>query len=228
MFLSRASLEFKVARGFNALYLTHQLVADLFGDREDRGYLYRVMKPIPGGAQVLVLSVEAPNPTSRPRQWGWVRGVETRAYDITLRSDQVVDYEVRINATQVFTADSGHKKRLDVWDAQFAADPSTPLSPHDVYRAYLQRKLADSSDVLAGRVVGRGERTASRIGQKPIRFVATDVIGVLRIRDPARFMEHLTAGVGRVRAFGCGLLCLSAPGTVLPRRYGTLVPESAT
>ena len=59
-------------RGATKEYLVHQLVADLFSDQPGRGYLYRLTQDRPGGAEVLVLSSEAPREAvDRPvRNWG--------------------------------------------------------------------------------------------------------------------------------------------------------------
>jgi CRISPR-associated protein Cas6/Cse3/CasE subtype I-E len=43
---------------------------------------------------------------------------------------------------------------------------------------------------------------------KTARVVGADATGVLVIEDRARFAAHLQAGIGRNRAFGCGLIWL--------------------
>jgi CRISPR system Cascade subunit CasE len=220
-------MDFRVSRGFNALYLTHQLVADMFGDRADRGYLFRVVGGTGTTARVLVLSMSPPLAAVPPRPWGTVSRVETRPYDVPFRTGQVVDFEVRLNATRVVTDGSGQKKRVDVWDAEFATRPSTDKSPSDLYTAYMSRQMVGAAELLAARIVGRGQRVASRPGKGSIRFMATDCIGSLRIETPSEFISVLSRGVGRARAFGCGLLCLSRSGAVLPRRYPDTLVEAA-
>lgn len=220
LFLSRAHFDLRVSRGFTAGYTLHQLVADLFGDREDRGYLFRTMTESPRDARVLILSDDPPNDDIPERDWGDIRRVETKEYDVPFREDQLLDYEVRINATRVVTQPSGRKKRVDVWDAVFAEDRETELTPHDVYAEYLGRRLKDAAELEHCRVVGRGDKRLGRPGRQAIRFVATDLIGTLRVLDPAAFRRTMFQGVGRSKAFGCGLLCLSLPGSILPRRYG--------
>jgi CRISPR system Cascade subunit CasE len=225
--LSRALLRLRPARGWTAEYLTHQLVADLFGDRADRGYLYRVTTERPGGVEVLVLSDRAPlSPEGLPiRDWGAALDVQSKPFAPALTGGQALDFEIRLNATQVVTDPAtGRKRRTDAWEAVWQADKQTPRTPHDVYGEYLQRKLEDVAEVQSARVVERGEVRARRGDRREaIRFVAANVIGTLTVLDSTRFLEIVAAGIGRSKAFGCGLLCLSAPGTVLARRY----PEHA-
>jgi hypothetical protein len=39
-------------------------------------------------------------------------------------------------------------------------------------------------------------------------------------------VDTVVAGIGRSKAFGCGLLCVSAPGTMLTRRFPPRAAES--
>lgn len=231
--LSQATL--RISRGggeaerrSTAPYLIHQAVADMFGDRDDRGYLYRVTADDPGSAQVLVLSnapplalAEISSPALRRAQ-----RIESKPFDPELARYQLLDFEIRINATQVVTQPNGKKQRTDVWEAVWKADKQTPRTPHEVYGEYLQRKLEGIAELLPdadgalARVTERGEVQARRGDRNDVpRFVATNLIGTLRVTHPERFLETIGHGIGRAKAFGCGLLCISRPGTVLARRY---------
>lgn len=224
--LSRVNLDIRPTRGASHEYLAHQLVADLFGDRDDRGYLYRITRESRDRREVqaLVLSRDEPLTGAPERPWGCVRTVESKPFVPVLRSGDLLDYEIRINATAVVTGSTGTKRRTDVWDAVFAADRNDPRTPHEVYAAYLKRKLAGVAEVLDGRITARGQVRARRPGERhPITFIATNLIGTLRVDDPEALVAAVGEGIGRSKAFGCGLLCLSRPGTVLPRRHS---PES--
>jgi CRISPR system Cascade subunit CasE len=213
-----------VVRGFNTTYVVHQLVADLFGDRVDRGYLYRVLSGTAKEVEVLILSGDPPTQESPLREWGEVLCVESREYDVKLAPGQTLDFELRFNATRVVTDAEGRKSRVDAWDAVFREDRETPRTPHDVYRDYLERRLGETATLLSANVVERCEQRAARRGRKAIRFVSTNLIGSLTVRDPAAFLGVIFDGIGRAKAFGQGLLCLSRPGTILPRRYGGDIP----
>ncbi|HET8656970.1 MAG TPA: type I-E CRISPR-associated protein Cas6/Cse3/CasE [Longimicrobiaceae bacterium] len=219
-------------RQSTAPYFVHQAVADLFGDRGDRGYLYRVTAEWPGGRDVLILSDARPldvSGVSSPNHRRATR-IESRVYDPHVSAGQLLDYEVRVNATQVRRGPDLDRKgkprqhRHDVWELVWQADKQTPCTPHDVYGEWMKRQLSDVAELLDTRVTERGEVQARRGDRASgARFVATNLIGTLRVTDPERFLEIVAQGIGREKAFGCGLLCLSRPGTVLARRY----PERA-
>ena len=228
--ISRASIVVRrgggeAERRTTAPYLIHQAVADLFGDRPDRGYLYRVTEERAGGADVLILSGNPPlavNCLASPSHRRAER-VESKPFAPQLSPGQWLDYEIRINATQVVTRPDGRKQRTDVWEAVWQADRNTPRTPHEVYGEYLTRKLAGAAAVRSARVTERGEVRARRGDRRDAaRFVATNLIGTLNVEDPEAFRVVLAAGIGRAKAFGCGLLCLSRPGTVLARRHAAI------
>jgi len=166
--LSRVILDVHPHRGASREYITHQLVADLLGDRDDRGYLYRVMRESRGGteAQVLVLSRGRPDPAPPPRPWGRVRSVEWKPFAPVIRPEAVLDYEIRINATTVVTKPSGAKCRTDVWDAVFAATAttrdrlmkSTPRTSSGSWKG--SRTSSTGGSPLVGRS-GSGDRATS-------------------------------------------------------------------
>lgn len=227
LIISRVELDILPFRGASQEYITHQLIADLFGDRDDRGYLYRVMKESRDRRAVtaLVLSHDPPGDDTPSRPWGSIRRVERKPFAPVLQPGAVLDYEIMLNATTVVTEPSGRKQRTDIWDAIFAADRNDPRTPHEVYAAYLQRKLEGVAEILDGRITARGQIRARRPGTRhPITFIAANLIGTLRVIDPAALVTTVGTGIGRSKSFGCGLLCLSRPGSVLPHRH-TAVPE---
>jgi len=222
MVLSRVELDVRPFRGASQEYITHQLIADLFGDRDDRGYLYRVMRESRDRRVVtaLVLSHDPPRDVTPYRPWGSIRRVERKPFAPVIQPGTLLDYEIRLNATTVVTEPSGRKRRTDIWDAVFAADRGDRRSPHEVYVAYMQRKLEGIAEIVDGRITARGQVRARRPDTRhPITFIAANLIGTLRVIDPAAFITTVGAGIGRSKSFGCGLLCLSRPGSVLPRRH---------
>jgi CRISPR system Cascade subunit CasE len=226
--LSQAVLRLKPARGWTAEYITHQLVADIFGDRTDRGYLYRTTRERPGGVEVLVLSPSQPLTMNElpVRDWGAVIDLRSKSFVPPISPGQRLDFEVRINATRVITEPNGKKRRADVWEAAWRADRNTPCTPHEIYREYVSRKLEGAALIHDVRATERGEVRAKRGDRgSAVRFVAANLIGTLSVVEPARFLELVAEGIGREKAFGCGLICLSAPGSVLARRYPGVAAE---
>ena len=197
-------------------YLVHQLVADLFPDRDERGYLYRVVHDSPGKVQTLILSTVPPlSQEDRPvRDWGSTISMESKHYAPQLATGQIVDYEVRINAT--ISVDG---RRTDVWDAVFAANRNDPRSPEEAYAAYLTGRLGGAARIRATHLTERGF-TSMRRGvrsERAVTFVSANLAGSLEVLDGKQLVDVITRGVGRAKAFGHGLMCLSSPGTVLPR-----------
>jgi CRISPR system Cascade subunit CasE len=240
--LSRALLRLKPARDWTAEYLTHQLVADLFGDREGRGYLYRVTRERPGGVEVLVLSDEPPLPAERlpVRDWGAVLDAQSKPFTPALAAGQLLDFEIRVNATRVVTGPDRKpdgklkKRRHDVWELVWQADKENfENTPHRTYSEWLAGQFNGAAELVPqggidrpdngeslARLTERGEVRARRGDRREaIRFVAANLIGTLRVLDPERFLKLVAQGIGREKAFGCGLLCLSRPGTLLARAY---------
>lgn len=79
------------------------------------------------------------------------------------------------------------------------------------------RTLCDVSpnrDLILRKGKKAGSRSSTRNrasnGTEPrITITTVDYTGVLRIDDPDRFAETIRSGIGRARAFGCGLLSLA-------------------
>jgi CRISPR system Cascade subunit CasE len=230
--LSRAVLSLdgrRAPRGSTRDYLLHQLVADLFPDRTDRGYLFRETRPRPCGAELLVLSDVPPRDLGEVpvHPWGCAVDVASKPFMPRLASGMRLDFEVRVNATRVVSGPDldrrgkPKRRRHDVWDVVWGAEKTTTRSPADVYRAWMAQQLDGAAVVEETRVLDRGEVRALRAGRGPITFIATNVAGSLVVADPDALLARVHAGLGRAKAFGCGLLCLSLPGTVLRRLGGS-------
>lgn len=238
--LSAATL--RIARGggdaerrSTEAYLIHQAVADLFGERDNRGYLYRVVGESPGEREVLILSHAPPlavdEVDSPPHRR--VQRVRSKPFQPELSPGQLLDFEIRVNATRVVTGPDRkangklRKRRYDVWELVWKADKENfDNTPHHTYGEWLAgqleglAELVPDADGALARVTARGEVQARRGGRSDVpRYVATNLIGTLRVQDPGRFIEKIGRGIGRAKAFGCGLLLISRPGTVLARRY---------
>jgi len=76
-----------------------------------------------------------------------------------------------------------------------------PIRSMSERRAWLADHLA-----RAGATLRFVEMRDCEVDIKTARVVGADATGVLVIDDRARFAAHLQAGIGRNRAFGCGLI----------------------
>lgn len=230
-------------RGVTAQYLVHQAVADLFGDRADRGYVWREVSRSPGGAEVLLLSSDAPDAGAGVRMppHRRVESLTTKPFRPELRAGQRLDFEIRVNATRVVTTpappadimDVGdprpHKQRHDIWDVVFAGDPGPDVRMADVYGAWLRTQLAGAADVGQVAVTERGMlRVRRSLARATIPIVTTNLVGDLTVLDPDRLSARMALGIGRSRAFGCGLLCLARFGSRPRRPLGAGMPSDGT
>jgi CRISPR system Cascade subunit CasE len=92
-----------------------------------------------------------------------------------------------------------------------AAGKDAGLKRDDVYRDYLAERLAGAT-IEVSRLVQFGLRQFMRPkkdGSVSGKTMPQAVIeGSLRIDDPAKLIEVISTGVGRQRAYGCGMLRL--------------------
>jgi CRISPR system Cascade subunit CasE len=77
-------------------------------------------------------------------------------------------------------------------------------------RKWLARQGATHGFKPAGQVAvdGYDRVVIPRETGQPAIFGVMDISGVLTIEDPVRFLAAQTAGFGRARAFGCGLMLI--------------------
>jgi CRISPR system Cascade subunit CasE len=92
-----------------------------------------------------------------------------------------------------------------------AAGKEAGLKRDDVYRDYLAERLVGAT-IEVSRLVQFGLRRFMRPkkdGSVSSKTMPQAVIeGSLRVDDPAKLIEVISAGVGRQRAYGCGMLRL--------------------
>lgn len=218
------------ARGATRSYLVHQAICDLFSSFDERPYLYRSDSGDGAVETVLVLSnVEPVQGAQRSQAQGLqLRSLETKPFPALPPHGARLDFELRVNATKDVPVKQGSRsKRVDVWEAVWRADRETAEDPHSVYGSYLQQRLEGVAKLETVRVTERRMVKARRSleTKAPIMFVATNLIGTLTVLDAGRLRERIASGIGRSRSLGCGLLCLSRPGTVLARRYASAVRD---
>ena len=214
-------------RGVTRDYLLHQAVADLFGDREGRGYVWRdLSRSDVAAANVLILSDAPPTESAATRTSPHRRVISVRSkpFQPRVSRGERVDFEIRVNATRVATTRSGddlmmlteepRKVRRDIWDCVFASHPADDVRMQDVYAEWLRRQLHGVVELGEVAVTERRLVRARRsLSSAPIPFVATNLVGDLVVLDPGALVARMAVGIGRARAFGCGLLCLAPLGT---------------
>jgi CRISPR-associated protein Cas6/Cse3/CasE subtype I-E len=193
-------------------YIRHQLVADLFGNGGERGYLFRVQRERPGGAEILIHSARSPLDLEAVpiRRFGAVVGIESKEIDVKVVEGQGFDMAIRSNATRMRKAD---RKRLDVWDAERIEDQT--VSAEDAYGRWLARTLDGAADVIGIQYLGREKVSIPRRRGQPIQFIASDLLARIVVRGGDSLRDLLLEGAGRAKAFGCGMPVLAPAGSLL-------------
>jgi CRISPR system Cascade subunit CasE len=200
-------------------YLRHQAVASLFRQVPEARPIHRLLHEEGSTATLMVLSRSAPTCTREIVPGTWVRSLASKAYRPSLIAGLQLDFDLLANATTVVTGDDGRKRRTDVWDAVFGGSERESSDRTGVYASWLARQLSNAATLQRLEIAARSFIRIRKSGRGPsVAFVRTRLLGSLRVEDPRRLHELIVHGVGRARAFGCGLLCLLPHGHLMRRR----------
>jgi CRISPR system Cascade subunit CasE len=227
MFLSRARLRADSSvqaiaplllpeDGHARLLAAHRLVWSLMSDEPDRirDFLWREEKP---GAFLIL----APRSAAAD---GSLFDVESKPWEPRLRAGDRLGFMLRANPTVArgsSTRVPGERgvrgKRHDVvMDALRDVAPGARAAhrPDAIIAAGRQWLIQQGArggfvprdDSL--RIDGYDTVRISRTGGKPVEFGWLDFEGVIEVTDPAALLAAVLTGLGRARAFGCGLMLL--------------------
>lgn len=143
--------------------------------------------------------------------------IETKDYTPQITNGQRLAFSLTANPVIARKAEGKkHSEKHDVWmDAKREAkemrlDPEK-LVEHCMNRArqWLVNRaepLGFSTEDSQVNVDGYFQHQFYRRKSRPIRFSSLNYEGVLTVTDPELFLRTLYEGIGRSRAFGCGLM----------------------
>lgn len=185
----------------------HRLIWSAFagGAAARRDFLWREM----GQRQFLVLSAQPPKPSPLFEE------PEVTGFAPALAAGDRLAFLLRADATRTVTVADGKKRHRDVVMEALHGLPAGD-------RAETRMDLAQEAGAAwltgqgarAGFTMLRADVTAYRVveppgqGQRRPRFGVLDLEGVIEVTDPALFLPKLVQGVGRAKAFGCGLMLI--------------------
>lgn len=199
-------------------YAEHQWLWRFFPAESgtQRDFLFR-RRDIEGVPRFYVVSQRIPQSPSDAWQ------VRTKPYAPTVSAGQRLQFELRANPV-VTRSDNGKSVRHDVvmqakkrllaeqgltrwseWNG--AHKPALYQLVAEAGHAWLQargQRLGFSVDEASLIVEGYQQH----VGRDNLRFSTVDYSGQLTVTDPARFGDVLCRGIGRAKAFGCGLLLI--------------------
>lgn len=182
--------------------------ADENGDAAHRT-LWRIDTTGPHTWLYLVSAVE-PDLTHLVEQAGWPekvsRGWDTRSYDPFLDDLDVGEewnFRLVANPTRTVTDPSGAKKNHP------SITPAHQLAWLLDRAERLGIEIPDSSAGESDIVVSAARSRSFRHTPNSITVLSVAFEGRLVVTDPARLRMALTSGIGRAKAYGCGLMTLA-------------------
>lgn len=197
------------------LFREHQMIWELFDNRSDtrRDFLYR-REDRPGQLPFYYLL------SAREPLGGEGMRIDTKPYEPLLRVGDRLTFSLRANAVVTRKPDDHSKRRIrrdiiearvDHYEAQFPAPEDRPppaVIHQEAAEQWMNRQGAQHGfrlDTL--RVSNHQYHKINKPGDSnPRRFTSLDLDGLLTVEDPAALRNALFGGLGRSKAFGCGLL----------------------
>ena len=223
MYLSRVSLKTSERGGTGALaaFLAgasgsigqgHHLVWSLFGDRgRDRHFLYRMTGPT-AAAPILIASAEPP----QDKHDLWNLEVKSlRLLDGMAAGDRV-EWSLRVNATvrsRLGTTRESSASHCIVDRALRGGAKGTSMKvAAQVVPVWLAARLAatgleaPAEDMVVQAYDKRRFGHGPNDRRPPVVIATTDVVGSGVVRDADAVRKVMREGIGRAKAYGCGLL----------------------
>jgi CRISPR system Cascade subunit CasE len=209
----------KLKRKFSGnLFWEHQMVWDLFDNtpEQTRDFLYR-REDTPGQLPFYyVVSAR------HPKCDGLDLDVQSKKYKPALQQGDRLQFNLRANAVVTRKVDGNSKKRLrrDIIEAKVDEYKRRYSNPKD-----LPRPSVIHYEAAQGWLHRQGENNGFSVSEffvenhsfnkvkKPNdpntrQFTSLDLHGQLIIDDPGQFTKIVENGLGRSKAFGCGLLLI--------------------
>jgi len=225
MYLSRAALKTSERGGTGALaaFLAgasgfigqgHHLVWSLFGDRGgDRHFLYRMTGPT-AAETILIASDERP----QDRHGLWELEVKDLRLLDTLAKGDRIEWSLRVNATVRSRSGTGRESSTShciVDRARRGGAKGTSMQvAMQVVPPWLAVRLAAAGIEACAENMTVQAYDKRRFGHGPgapsplVIIATTDVVGSGVVHDADAVRRAMREGIGRARAYGCGLLLI--------------------
>lgn len=193
-------------------YATHQLLWNLFPDDPDakRDFLYRAEHK-EGWPVYYVLSKREPTDKSD------LFSVTKKVFNPVIAVGLKLSFDIRVNPV-VARKVEGKKNCVHhdvLMDAKKKAEREkySPNETEKLKTEYIIKWLADRSE-KAGfsikpeelRIDAYQQHRALKKSTMPLQYSTVDYSGILTVTDVERFKSTLMNGLGRAKAFGCGLM----------------------
>jgi CRISPR system Cascade subunit CasE len=199
MILSQIVLPWHTARD---PYQWHRALWSLFPDRPDaqREFLYRVEHSIPGqSAKLLMLAPWQPQGNHSAAV------LATREFQPAFTSGQRLRFRLVANPVRCIRDQGG---RVDKKNGHPKAC-RVPIVQESAQLDWLVRKLDGVATLETAIVAGQAPLHFRKKGSGAGKLVPVRYDGILSVQSSEKLIDHLRAGIGPAKAFGCGLLSLA-------------------
>lgn len=198
---------------FGNMYHAHQLLWKLFPSSPDaeRDFLFREQRDYNRIYYYLVSEREPENLFGLE--------VQTKDYKPVIKTGDVFSFVLRANPV-VAKKREGKKRSVQhdvLMDAKKEARRkgfSEEEEYHHIQKkaiGWIENRSANGGFYIdAGKIGFEGYRqySFSKKNSERIKFSTVDYYGILRVKDPEVFQRSLFHGIGKKKAFGCGLLLI--------------------
>ena len=217
IFFTREGIRSQCRRGITAnLFREHQMIWNLFDNttNQQRDFLYR-REDTPGEPPFYYLLS-----ARRPVEENESLAVETKLFEPQLQEGDRLQFQLRVNAVVTRKADDHSKRRIRrdiieaVIDEYRKSDPSGESWPppsvihHDAVKRWLDRQGEkhgfQPGDCLVSNHQFHKVRKPGDANKR--QFTSLDIQGSLTVTEPEACLAVLEHGLGRSKAFGCGLM----------------------
>ncbi len=217
--LCENSLQYLEGLAKKDTYAVHQLLWNLFPSDPDakRDFLFRAEQK-EGWPTYYVLSKRPPLQVSD------LFSVETKSFAPNITNGQRFAFDLRVNPVVAKRAD-GKKNSVhhDVWmDAKHKAKLAnySEADTEKLITDSVMKWIVDRSEQNGFKIdvqqlfIGAYQQHRAIKKKNPVlRYSTVDYKGVLTVVDSIKFIDTLGTGIGRAKAFGCGLLLIKPYST---------------
>ncbi|WP_419581748.1 type I-E CRISPR-associated protein Cas6/Cse3/CasE [Thiolapillus sp.] len=200
------------------LFREHQMIWRLFGKapNQQRDFLYR-REDRPGEPPFYYLLS-----ARQPLEGDGNLTVETRPFEPRLQAGNCLQFQLRVNAVVTRKADDHGKRRIrrdiiEAWiDGCRKSDPLGKGWPppsvihHQAASTWLNRQGEKHGFQLGDCLVSnhRFHKVWKPGDPHQRHFTSLDIQGSLTVTEPDAYLATLKQGLGRAKAFGCGLMLI--------------------
>ena len=208
MFISRIELDLRrhhTRRAIAVPQVLHAIVEGCFPDNTDRDRKLWRLDRLHSSLYLLLLSPDKPDFTEFARQL-CTDGVEGESKDYTpllasIRTGARLRFRLRANPTHSITTEKGIRGKV------------YPHVTVEQKREWLKKKAQACGFILDDLPFDVVETDTLRFWRSstahPVEICVAVFEGELEVSDKEMFMQTLTQGVGRAKAYGCGLLTIA-------------------